>query len=72
MTTLIQPKKEGLYLLGNSHPYIHLPHSNKMAYHTTIRPSNDWSNLWHHRLGHANISKLSTMQQLNVVHGFLN
>jgi hypothetical protein len=70
MSTLIQPKKEGLYLLGQTHPCIYPPHSNKLAYHATIRPSNDCSNLWHHRLGHANMRKLSTMQQLNVVHGF--
>ena len=70
MTTLIQPNKEGLYLLGQIHPCIYSPHFNKLAYHAHIRPSTDCSHLWHHCLGHANMRKLSTMQQLNVVHGF--
>ena len=70
MAILVQPKEEGLYLLGSTHPCISSPNSIKLAYHITFGPSTACSKLWHHRLGHAHLQKLSMMQQLEMVYGF--
>lgn len=70
MTTLVQSKKESVYLLNSIHPCISSPSSIKLAYHTTFGPFNACSKLRHYRLGHTHLEKLSMMQQLKMVHGF--